>query len=126
MNTPDTEPSVCAIIVTFNRVKLLERCVNALLTQTRRPDKILVVDNGSTDGTREWLQSRPEVEFITQSNEGSAGGFATGIRRALGMGVYHLWVMDDDGWAEGDCLEVMLKESASTQCAYLAPNVIDA
>jgi rhamnopyranosyl-N-acetylglucosaminyl-diphospho-decaprenol beta-1,3/1,4-galactofuranosyltransferase len=42
---------VWAVVVTYNRRELLEQCLDALLAQTRPPDRILVVDNASTDGT---------------------------------------------------------------------------
>jgi rhamnopyranosyl-N-acetylglucosaminyl-diphospho-decaprenol beta-1,3/1,4-galactofuranosyltransferase len=44
---------VCAVIVTYNRKDLLRECLNAVLSQTRPPDHVLVVDNASTDGTPE-------------------------------------------------------------------------
>lgn len=123
--TSPSDPTVCAIIVTFNRLKLLKRCIDALLQQSRRPDQILVIDHESTDGTREWLQNCRDVEFISQPNAGSAGGFFTGIRHAIDLGFSHLWLMDDDGWAEPECLEILAKEAARTSCAYIAPDLID-
>ena len=42
---------VIAVVVTYNRQKLLSECITALRNQTRKPDAILVVNNGSTDDT---------------------------------------------------------------------------
>ena len=58
------EPSVCAVVVTHNREELLERCLGHLRAQSRRPDKILVVDNASTDGTAELLARQDDLEVL--------------------------------------------------------------
>ena len=89
--------SVAAIIPTYNRRDLLRRCLKALLAQTTALDEIVVVDNGSTDGTDQMMA----VDFakITcvrlPSNQGSAGGFHHGVKYAYGKGYEWLWLMDD-------------------------------
>ena len=50
--------TVIAVVVTFNRQKLLAECVNALRSQTRTFDKILVINNGSNDSTESWLEQQ--------------------------------------------------------------------
>lgn len=54
-----TGPCVSVVIPTLNRVDDLKRCLDALLAQTAAPDEIRVIDNGSTDGTRELLEKYP-------------------------------------------------------------------
>ena len=54
---------VIAVVVTYNRQSLLSECINALRSQTRRLDAILVVNNGSTDSTEEWLKKQSDVFF---------------------------------------------------------------
>ncbi len=66
---------VIAVVVTYNRQKLLSECITALKNQTRKIDKIFVVNNGSTDGTEGWLYQQQGIDFITQPNLGGAGGF---------------------------------------------------
>ena len=85
---------VIAVIVTYNRQALLSDCINALRSQTRRLDSILVVNNGSTDGTEEWLLNQPDIEFITQSNVGGAGGFSTAIEQGYKKGYTWIWCMN--------------------------------
>lgn len=89
---------VCAVVVTFNRSDMLRRCLAALGEQTQAPDRILVVDNASTDGTTEMLRrEHPTVEVLRlEVNEGGAGGFHEGIRHAHATGAEWLWLMDDD------------------------------
>ena len=46
---------ILASIVTHNRVALLERCVSKVNSQSRIPDQLIVINNGSTDGTNNFL-----------------------------------------------------------------------
>ena len=52
----DIKISCCAVIVTYNRKKLLEKCLRALLAQTMVPAEIIIIDNVSTDGHREYVE----------------------------------------------------------------------
>jgi rhamnopyranosyl-N-acetylglucosaminyl-diphospho-decaprenol beta-1,3/1,4-galactofuranosyltransferase len=100
---------VCAVIVTYNREDLLRECLNAVLSQTRPPDHVLVVDNASTDGTPEMLEAEfPQVEVLRlPENQGGAGGFHEGMKRAYEMGFEWLWIMDDDAFPEKDALALL-------------------
>lgn len=102
--------SVCAVMVSFNRKKLLVRGLNALQRQTRPVDKIIIIDNASTDGTPELLKSegfldKKNIQFqqLTE-NLGGAGGFKTGVELAYQQGFDWIWMMDDDGYPTDDCL----------------------
>jgi len=99
-------PRVCAVVVTFNRPHLLRRCLEGLRAQTRRVDAVLVVDNASTDDTREVVrQEFPECELLElPENVGGSGGFHAGVKRAYERGFEWLWLMDDDGVPEANCL----------------------
>ena len=102
---------VCAVIVTYNRKALLRECLKAVLSQTRPPDHVLVVDNASTDGTPEMLQEEfPQVEVLRlPENQGGAGGFHEGMKRAYEQGFDWLWLMDDDTIPKAKALEALLE-----------------
>ena len=102
--------SVCAIVVTHNRKELLRECLAALRAQTRPPERILVVDNASTDGTRGMLErDYADVGLLSlATNEGSAGGYHEGIKRAHAEGGEWMWLMDDDTVPEPDALAELL------------------
>lgn len=72
------------VIVTYNRAKLLQECINHVLSQTIPFETIVVVDNHSTDSTEDLLhsyQSDPRFHIIREEeNLGGAGGFWDGIR----------------------------------------------
>ncbi len=105
-----------AVVVTHNRLHLLKECITALNNQTHQPDAILVVNNGSTDDTSAWLQSRQDLLVITQENVGSGGGFEAGIKWAYKNGFSWIWCMDDDGYPKEDALEKILAPELDRLC----------
>jgi len=58
-------PSLAVVIPTFNRRAILERTLAALAAQTQRDFRVVVVDDGSTDGTWEWLERRAVTPPMT-------------------------------------------------------------
>ena len=114
---------VWAVVVTYNRRELLEQCLAALLSQTRPPDRILVVDNASTDGTGALLASNTYVSkgvkmISLAENQGSSGGFHAGLVAAHEAGADWAWLMDDDTIPRPDALEKLL--SADTEAIVRA------
>jgi rhamnopyranosyl-N-acetylglucosaminyl-diphospho-decaprenol beta-1,3/1,4-galactofuranosyltransferase len=99
---------IVATVVTYNRLSLLIECIDALRAQTHPVTQILVVNNGSTDGTTEWLASQKDIVCITQSNLGGAGGFNTAIKYGYQNGYEWIWCMDDDGLPKEDALQNLL------------------
>lgn len=100
--------TVMAVVVTYNRLTDLKICLDSLHQQTRPLDGLLVINNGSTDGTTEWLGTQPGLTVINQPNLGGAGGFAAGIKAAFESGATWLWCMDDDCIAAPDALAKLL------------------
>ena len=100
---------VIAVVVTYNRQELLSRCLDHLLAQTRPVDSLLVINNGSTDGTEEML-SRRGIAVLSQENVGSAGGWHVGIAHALALDFDAVWLMDDDGYPDSSALACLSSE----------------
>ena len=104
---------VAAVVVTYNRKVLLKENIEALLSQKPEIPAIVVIDNHSTDGTKEYIQSyisSGEVEYCdTGANLGGAGGFSYGIKYAVEAGYDYVWVMDDDCMPTQSALSVFLK-----------------
>ena len=99
---------VAAVVVTYNRLALLQRLV-ARLREVSQLDEIIVVDNASTDGTGAWLADQADLVWRTlETNTGGAGGFHTGLGWAMERGADLAWLMDDDGVPAPDCLERLL------------------
>ena len=119
-----SSPTITAIIVTYNRKKLLERCLSAITTQTRRPDAVLVIDNASTDGTPAWLHKwmplhLPQATLIAlDQNTGGAGGFAAGMKLAFENGAEWVWMMDDDAEPPPEALEQLMRVATDPSHVY--------
>lgn len=103
------ENNILAIIVTYNRLECLKECIAALRGQTYKEFDILVVNNGSNDGTKEYLESQESILKIHQENLGGAGGFYAGMKYMYEHRYEWLWMMDDDGIADKHQLENLLK-----------------
>ncbi len=119
--------SNAAVVVSFNRRELLERCLSALSQQTRPLDEIIVIDNGSTDGGPDMVRSLyPRVFlFETGVNLGGAGGFAWGVELAAERGHDYVWLMDDDGEPDFDSFEELMAavESSDVPLSFAASMV---
>lgn len=102
--------ALAAVVVTFNRLPQIRSTVHRLLEEPC--DRIYVVDNGSTDGTREWLDrlEDPRVRLIrSPSNLGGAGGFELGLRKAVEESDPDwIVIMDDDARPQPGCLSAFL------------------
>lgn len=101
---------IAAVVVTYNRRNLLQECLQALLSQTRPPDEIIVIDNASTDGTDQMFpQEFPQVTYVRlKENIGGAGGFHEGMKLAYEKGHDWIWVMDDDAIPMHDALQSLI------------------
>ena len=102
---------ICAVVVTHNRLRLLQECIGALRLQTKKLDEIIVVNNDSQDGTEEWLNVQEDLVVIHQENLGGAGGFHSGMKLAFEMDIDWIWCMDDDCLAEAYTLDNLYKSN---------------
>ena len=100
------------VVVTFNRLDKLKHALETFEAQTFLPVYIIVVDNASSDGTKEYLRewkTRPsafEKMVITmKENRGGSGGFYTGLKKAKELSADWIWVSDDDAFPDPDALE---------------------
>lgn len=99
---------IAAVVVTYNRLELLKKCIQSIRNQTHKLDEIIVVNNSSTDDTLEWLIQQNDLTVITQDNSGSAGGQYTGIKTAYEKGYDWVWCLDTDVVPNIDALEMFL------------------
>lgn len=125
--------NIIVVIVTYNRKHLLKRCLDAVALQTYKPHLIYIIDNASTDGTKDYLYKegflKGPLNGMTicyeqlPKNIGGAGGFYTGIKLAHEAGCDGVWVMDDDGVPDKDCLKNLVEHMDKYD--YLSPLVVD-
>ena len=133
------QESIAAVVVTYNRSELLMKCLESIVNQTCLPDALYIIDNRSTDGTRDILRNagfineqEPVSSDIGDSyrtdyciakgtilvnyvykneNDGGAGGFYAGMVMAYKAGYDWLWMMDDDGYADSNQLLELVDKS---------------
>ena len=121
--------STAAVVVTYNRKDLLKENIEALLQQNEDLD-ILIIDNASTDGTDELVQSYSTSGrlkyYNTGENRGGAWGFNRGMRMATELGYKYIWVMDDDCIPLPDALHELKSAAASLndQFGFLSSHVL--
>ena len=117
----DQERRIVAVVVTFNRLALLQRLVDRL-REVPELAEVIVVDNASTDGTGDWLDDQHDlVRRRLTRNRGGAGGFHEGLRLAMEHGAELAWLMDDDGLPDADCLGLLLEHDFD----FWGPVVVD-
>lgn len=106
--------SIAAVVVTYNRKELLLECIESLFNQNAEASlSVYIIDNASTDGTKEalevYLSNREIYYFNTGANLGGAGGFEFGIREVAKKSYDYIWIMDDDTIPTNSALESFLK-----------------
>jgi len=91
-----TPGKVSVIIPTFNRKGMLQEALGSAKAQTYDQLEIIVVDDGSTDGTFEALQSDSEIQVVRQGNAGPSAARNHGLRKARGE--FLAFLDSDDLW----------------------------
>lgn len=95
-------------IVTFNNAEMLRSVIGAVVSQTRMPDEIFVIDNASVDNTQDVVKEFQGVRCIRLAeNTGSAGGFYEGIKIASENNDFVL-ALDDDCDFKPDTLQNLI------------------
>jgi rhamnopyranosyl-N-acetylglucosaminyl-diphospho-decaprenol beta-1,3/1,4-galactofuranosyltransferase len=118
---------IVAVIVSYNRARELRVCLDAVISQSRPVDHVLVVNNGSPDGTYAMLeQDYPSIvsRMHMGVNVGGAGGFYQGMQWAMRKGATWIWLMDDDGIPDPASLEIMLAAGLQHSLTLMNPLVV--
>ncbi len=110
-----TEKKLATVTVTYNRKELLLKNIKAIVSQSYNIDCIIIVDNHSTDNTKEAVMEKfpnNNIKYIyLDENIGGAGGFYTGCKYAYDNGYDWIVLMDDDGRPKNnDTIGNLMKE----------------
>ncbi len=119
---------VVAVVVTKDRPASLALSLEALSTQSRPVDHVVVVDNGADPKVAELVDAVAirSTYLPSRRNLGGAGGFALGMLYALSLGADWVWCADDDGRpADDDVLAVLLEEAVGLSLDEISPMVLD-
>ena len=119
-------PTVSVIMAAYNHAGYIAQAITSVLSQSWHDLELIVIDDGSTDRTREVVAAFADpVRYIYQENQGQGGARNTGIAHARGEFVSFL--DDDDLWLPG-CLETVvavLRSRPEVGALYASCQVID-
>lgn len=104
---------VAVVVPSWNGADLLPACLDSLLGQQDPPAEIIVVDNGSTDGSPELVErDYPGVVLLRQhTNLGFAGGVNVGIHHALAYDARYVALFNNDAVAQPGWLQALIDEA---------------
>jgi N-acetylglucosaminyl-diphospho-decaprenol L-rhamnosyltransferase len=110
---------VSVVVVTWNALPWLEQCLESV-----RDREVVVVDNGSTDGTVDFVRDRfPEVRVIEQENKGMGGGNNTGMRAVDGR---YFFLLNSDAWVVDDALDKLVAfADGQPEAAVVGPKLLN-
>lgn len=124
----NTDVSVSAVVVTRNRKELLCRCLEGLAAQTYKLSRVVVVDNASEYPYETFVRKQNFAKDLNiiwhrlDINTGGAGGFYEGMKLAIELGTDLIWLMDDDGYPESNCLHLLLQNMHGN--CFIGPLVV--
>ena len=123
-STQQMEKVICSIIPTYNRVEILQQSLQHVQAQTIKPSTIIIVDNGSTDGTREFLQTLQNDDTVKciflNANMGAGYAISVGMKYGLTLKEYdYFWILDDDSYYKNDTLEELVRNIQNSPFALL-------
>ena len=97
MSKNENKYKISVVIPTLNRINTLQRALDSVINQTYKPAEIIVVDNGSSDGTLKFLREQyPKVTILTENRIGVSSARNKGIKKSINQ-----WIAlldSDDAW----------------------------
>lgn len=118
---------VGVLAVTYNRLKLLKEEIESIRKQTYRDFDIIVVNNCSTDDTKEWLNAQDDIKAIhvEPENIGPARAFSLGMKYIAENGYKFCWLMDDDVECYPDALQELYDAyHEENEIGFVCSNVV--
>lgn len=114
------------IVVNYNGEKYLKECLNSIINQTYRKLRVLVIDNGSTDGSRDILRNFEDYysRFEVIRNEENLG-FAKAANQGIGMAnTKFVALVNNDAFLERNWAEEMLKAADDLRAGIFASKIL--
>jgi len=99
-----SQPALTSLVIAvWNQLEYTKRCLSSIERWTGRPHELVIVDNGSTDGTREFLRTVKGRVILNETNLGCAKAWNQGIRASSGavVGILNNDIVMTPGWLEG-------------------------
>jgi GT2 family glycosyltransferase len=115
---------VSVVVVNWNGADYLAECLESVRAQTWANRELLVVDNGSTDGSREWLRANAAGQFRLselETNTGFAAGVNVGILAARGE---FIALLNNDAVADSEWLAALLEKTVPPAVGMVASKIL--
>ena len=97
MSKNENKYKISVVIPTLNRINTLQRALDSVINQTYKAAEIIVVDNGSSDGTLKFLREQyPKITILTENKIGVSSARNKGIKKSINQ-----WIAlldSDDAW----------------------------
>ena len=118
-------PLVYVIMLTWNQKEDTLACLESLSRMTYPDYRIVVIDNGSIDGTEQAVKAQyPRIEVIANPrNLGFTGGTNVGLRYALAQGADFVFSINNDTIVEADILNVLVAHATPPDVGVVAPKI---
>ncbi|HEY7394796.1 MAG TPA: glycosyltransferase family 2 protein [Gemmatimonadaceae bacterium] len=123
---PTSLPSVVVVLLNWCSERDTVDCIESLRRATYPALRILLVDNGSSDGSGDRLHARfPDLSYLpTGANLGYAGGNNRGFERALADGAEFILVLNNDTIVDPTCVEWLVNTAQATNAALVSPKIL--
>lgn len=123
----DKQEAVLSVVIVVYNVKAeyLEKCIQSVCRQTYRNLEIIIVDDGSTDGSAgicdEFAGRDSRIKVIHKENGGLVSTRKAGLKEASGM---YVAFVDSDDWLEPDMYELMMKQMIDNDAEMVTSGII--
>ena len=125
----DSDPLVHILIINWNGKEHLCDCLESLLASTYSNARFVLIDNGSEDGSVEFVQAEfddERIEFLELGrNAGWAGGNNAGMERALEAGADYVLLLNNDTWTDPEAVSRLVEMAeADPRVGALSPKLV--
>jgi GT2 family glycosyltransferase len=119
-----TNNDIWVVTVNWNQPKLTYECIHSLRENNFREFSLVIVDNGSTDNSLEYLNMIAEKELIaTSENLGFAGGFNIGLKYAMSKGADYIFMVNNDAISQPKMLDNLIDTAEQLEAGIAAPAI---
>jgi GT2 family glycosyltransferase len=122
----EAKPTVATIVLNWNGKEVIGDCLRSLLANDYPNLQVTVVDNGSVDGSVDYLKTEfPTVGLVcSPTNLGFTGGNNLGMRQALEEGADYIWLLNNDTVVDRECVSHLVRVAeGDAQYGALSPKI---
>lgn len=114
---------ISIIIPAYNVAPYIEECINSVISQTKKELEIIIINDGSTDNTKEIVEKYKDkrIKFITTKNNGIGKTRNLGLKKATGK---YIFFLDSDDYIAKDAMENLYKKAIDEKADIVIGNMI--